>query len=257
MSLVLFPQQPTLRESKQRGSKVLQRTKSGRSDLSDELNHRFVFSTGQNSSEVPPKWKTKTWQSFKKDGKDAGSSNKNFNLKDLKSLTQWWNQNSREELEQIWQHVWLPTIDGMKSKAQIITRLELWRTVQQKQNEETGSVNKQRARTEFYKLLNGETKGKHFLGITQEQLDVRIDRAVAMMGNCVKRIKEIYKLDAVDYFRLISHNQKEISMVWDFLFDMFGDLIEKQSGGGYTSRRSAKDKESEYIAQSESVSNDH
>lgn len=52
LSLVIFPQQPnTLADtSKQRSG--LRRTKSGRADLSNEDNHRFIFATGQNSPQV-------------------------------------------------------------------------------------------------------------------------------------------------------------------------------------------------------------
>ena len=45
LSLVIFPQQPKLKSG-------LQRTKSGRADLSNELNHRFIFATGQNQPVV-------------------------------------------------------------------------------------------------------------------------------------------------------------------------------------------------------------
>ena len=169
--------------------------------------------------------------------------------KDLKTLTQWWDQNSREKIEAIWQHVWLPAIDGIKSMmGPFIGRLELWREIQIQQNEETleetGSVNKESARKQYYDELNGKDKK---LGLSKKQMKLRIDEAVDLMGACIKRIKEVYELDAVDYFRLISINQKEISMLWDFLLDMFGDLVEKKSGGGYKSRRKAKDQAAESI----------
>ena len=169
--------------------------------------------------------------------------------KDLKTLTQWWDQNSREKIEAIWQHVWLPAIDGIKSMmGPFIGRLDLWREIQIQQNEETleetGSVNKESARKQYYGELNGKDKK---LGLSKKQMNLRIDVAVDLMGACIKRIKEVYELDAVDYFRLISINQKEISMLWDFLLDMFGDLVEKKSGGGYKSRRKAKDQAAESI----------
>ena len=112
-----------------------------------------------------------------------------------------------------------------------------------------GSVNKKRARQQYYNKLNGKDKK---LGLSEKQMKMRIDVAVDLMGTCIKRIKEVYELDAVDYFRLISINQKEISMLWDFLLDMFGDLVEKNSGGGYNSRRKAKDQAATFISKESS-----
>ena len=178
--------------------------------------------------------------------------NKKKGKKDLETLTQWWSQNSREKIEAIWQHVWLPAIDGIKSMmGPFIGRLELWREIQIQQNEETGSVNKKNARQQYYNKLNGKDKK---LGLSEKQMKMRIDVAVDLMGTCIKRIKEVYELDAVDYFRLISINQKEISMLWDFLLDMFGDLVEKNSGGGYKSRRKAKDQAATSISKESSSS---
>ena len=178
--------------------------------------------------------------------------NKKKGKKDLTTLTQWWSQNSREKIEAIWQHVWLPAIDGIKSMmGPFIGRLELWREIQIQQNEETGSVNKKNARQQYYNKLNGKDEK---LGLSEKQMKMRIDVAVDLMGTCIKRIKEVYELDAVDYFRLISINQKEISMLWDFLLDMFGDLVEKNSGGGYKSRRKAKDQAATFISKESSSS---
>ena len=106
------------------------------------------------------------------------------------------------------------------------------------QSEEINMSNKEQARKIFYKGLEGE------VGLPRKDMQVRCEIAVAMMGKVICRIEQVYGLDAVDYFKIISHNHKGNSMIWDFLLDMWGDLIEKTfktSGIQYTSRRSAKD----------------
>ena len=52
LSLVIFPQQPNTLADTGKQKSGLQRTKSGRADLSNEHNHRFIFATGQNSPQV-------------------------------------------------------------------------------------------------------------------------------------------------------------------------------------------------------------
>ena len=93
-------------------------------------------------------------------------------------------------------------------------------------------VDSEKIRTKFYNKL--EMNGVKVSKIRQEV-------AVENMARVIKRIKMEYDMNAVDYFKIISHNQKEISMLWDVLLYMFGDLVEKDSGGGYTNKSSAKE----------------
>jgi hypothetical protein len=97
---------------------------------------------------------------------------------------------------------------------------------------------------DFLKADSKKTRGIFYDKLETDGVKVskiRQEVAVETMARVIKRIKTEYDMNAVEYFKIISHNQKEISMLWDVLLHMFGDLVEKDSGGGYTNKMSAKD----------------
>ena len=99
LSLVFYPQKAIRTHNDEKG----RRKSFGRLDLADGLGNIYVYSTGQNSGDVPLNWRGQTWdEAFTKEG----------GKEKLRKLTRWWEQPSRDKMEMLWHHVWLPAIDG-------------------------------------------------------------------------------------------------------------------------------------------------
>ena len=145
-------------------------------------------------------------------------------------------------LSALFSHVFLLCLRSRKSHSQILKAIggmkaaidheQSMDAVEVSEGGDFLKVDSEKIRTKFYNKL--EMNGVKVSKIRQEV-------AVENMARVIKRIKMEYDMNAVDYFKIISHNQKEISMLWDVLLYMFGDLVEKDSGGGYTNKSSAKE----------------
>ena len=110
-----------------------------------------------------------------------------------------------------------------KSHSQILKAIGGWKTtidqvqsmdaVDVQENGDFLKADSKKTRATFYKKL--ETDGVKVSKIRQEV-------AVETMARVIKRIKTEYDMNAVEYFKIISHNQKEISMLWDVFSTCLG-----------------------------------
>jgi hypothetical protein len=214
----------------------------------------YIFHVDQKGSDLLSVYRETTWE--------APPNPKKY-PKWMEKLAEWWKQSSREDLERVWKNVWLESINPVKdfSHVSIDIRTSAWTALKRgfpdvQQRREHGHLfdlytkelngrappvvlSPSKCREIFYKDL----KEKGVWMFKRDGGKQRVDMAVKHMVRVVRRIHDEYQYTAVDYLRLLSHRQKSVSMIYDFLFDMVGDAIEEKIGDPrvFSSARTAEE----------------
>ena len=229
LSLLLYP-------SKFGKTETTRQARKGEAKMSNSSHLRstpFIFVCDQKSRNITRKdlYADQTWETAPK--------------KWINTLARWWTQKTRKDLESVWENVWLRTVDpGKKHSASSLKyRMDAWyalkrgfpRHESQKSYPELYAafsranggdmLDPESARKVFYEDLREEQNVWTF---TEGRGEERVRVAVKLLARVAKRIRKVYNMYVVDYLKLLSNTEKTVYMVYEFLFDMVGDLIEEE-----------------------------